>query len=110
MGIRMPTVTNKQILDAFERLCQAYGVESAGMNPENITAPIDGDEYDGKTRWAIRHSRSGWMVVCGWKGSGVAIGRWNCYIRTRWDFLMFLESLAHQKFCTEMRSEKSPSF
>lgn len=92
------SVSRKQILSAFEALCRLYEVESAGFDPDKITAPIDGDKYDGKTRWAISYKpRLGWMIVCGWKGSGVRFGRWNGYMKKRWDFLMLLEILAWEK-------------
>ncbi len=89
------TASNKQILKAFERLCEVYDVVSRGLNPELITAPCDGPAYDGTEQWAARYVKGlGWMVVCGKGGCGVVFGRWNAYFRTRWDFYMFLEIMA----------------
>lgn len=86
-----------EILRAFEQLCRAYGVVSRGFKPEDITAPIDGDRHDGTEQWAIWRHALGWMVVKGKGGGAVVFGRWNAYIRTRWDFLMFLEVLTEQR-------------
>jgi hypothetical protein len=94
-------VSKTQLLSAFERLCRTYGVVSAGFNPTDITAPIDGDKYDGKTRWAMKHvPEQGYMIVCGKAGCGAVFVRWNGYIRKKWDFLMLLEALvdARQSF------------
>ena len=91
--IRPPKVSDKQLLTAFERLCHSCGVVSRGFEPGKITAPIDGDKYDGTTQWAIRKDEGGWMIVCGWKGCGIKFVRWNGRVRTRWDFLMLLEAL-----------------
>lgn len=96
--VSVSDVSEEQILAAFNRLCNLYGVISAGFHPENITAPIDEDKHDGKERWAIKYRPElGYMIVCGWKGCGVRFGRWNCYMTTKWDFLMLLECLAESK-------------
>ena len=95
--IRAPRVSNAQLLSKFEMLCKAYGVVSRGFKSRDITAPIDGDKYDGTTQWAMNKTVQGWMIVSGWKGCGVNFVRWNGYIRTRWDFLMFIEALWRSK-------------
>jgi len=92
---RAPRVSDADLLNTFESVCHLAGVVSRGFDREAITAPIDGDVYDGTTQWAMHYEKSmGWMVVSGWKGCGAALSRWNGYVRTRWDFLMLLEALS----------------
>lgn len=93
--IRALKVTDAGLLHAFETLCKQFGVVSRGFEPDKITAPIDGDLYDGTTQWAMRHGPQGWMIVCGKGGAGCVFTRWNGYIRTRWDFLMAMEMTTH---------------
>ncbi len=88
-----PKVSKKELLRAFERLCSSFDVVSRGFEPEKITAPIDGALYDGTTQWAMQHTEHGWMIVCGWHGTGAVFTRWNGYIRKRWDFLMAIEMI-----------------
>jgi hypothetical protein len=103
----MNTVSKKQILSAFENLCRAYGVVSAGFKPEDITAPIDGDKYDGKDRWAISYKpKLGYMIVCGWRGCGALFVRWNGYIRYRWEFLMLLEALTDVRISNNLEQSR----
>ena len=76
-------------------MCNALGVVSAGFDVDAITAPIDGPRHDGKTRWAMKHTkRCGWMVVCGAGGCGAVLSRWNGYMQTRWNFMMMIEAVA----------------
>lgn len=78
-----PKVTKEELLDAFERLCAQMGVICRGFDRNLI---------DGGDQWALFHRRGyGWMVVCGLGGCGVALGRFNNYIPTRWSMLMALE-------------------
>ena len=92
---RVPKVSDKQLLDAFNEVCRTVGVVSRGFDYEAITAPIDGAKHDGTFQWAMRHRDGlGWMVVSGWRGCGCALSRWNGYVRTRWDFLLLLEAVA----------------
>lgn len=59
------------------------GVTCRGFDPNLI---------DGRDQWALIHKRGyGRMVVCGLGGCGVALGRFNNYIPTRWSMLMALE-------------------
>jgi len=72
------------------------GVRSKGFNPEEITAPIDGDKHDGTIQWAMKKTKGfGWMVVSGWKGCGCPLSRFNGYIKGRWNFLMMIEAVGH---------------
>lgn len=83
MAIKTPKVTKKQLLDAFQRLCTEMNVTCRGFDPDAI---------NGRDQWALIHKRGcGWMVVCGLGGCGVALGRWNNYLPTRWSMLMALE-------------------
>ena len=94
----MHKVTKKELLDIFEQLCERYKVKSRGFNPELITAPIDGDRYDGVPQWAMKHVKgSGWMIVCGWGGCGAAFTRYNGYIKGCWNFLILMEALIHSR-------------
>lgn len=87
-------VKKKELLATFERLCKQMGVVSKGFSPESITAPIDGDKHDGIQQWAMqKHKGLGWIIVCGWKGTAIALTRWNGYIKGRWNFLMMMEAV-----------------
>jgi len=88
----MAKVTDEELLEAFEALCRAYGVVSAGLDPDKITAPIDKEGYDGQARWAMqRRPGFGWLIVSGWKGVAAPFG---CnYVRKRRDFLALVRSL-----------------
>ncbi len=86
------------LLRAFNHLCDVYEVTSAGFDREKITAPIDGEAYDGKKRWAMHRTPGlGWMVVCGKGGCGVVFTRACGYVKKRWDFLMLMEALSHER-------------
>lgn len=91
-------VTDDDLLRAFDRLCEKYGVVSRGFKPEEITAPIDGSKHDGTKQWAMKHRKNfGWMIVSGWKGCGCVVTRANGYVKNRWDFLMLIEALYYAK-------------
>lgn len=83
----IPKVKKSQLLESFNRLCEAYGVESAGFDPNKIASPFDG-------HWAMSYTKNlGWMIVCGMGGCGAKFTRFNGYIKNRWDFLMFIEGI-----------------
>lgn len=86
-------VSKRELLYTFERLCRHLGVISRGFDPDSITAPIDGQRHDGTIQWAMKHTKSGWRIVSGWKGCGVPLVRWNGYIKGRWNFLMMMEAV-----------------
>jgi hypothetical protein len=88
-----PKVKKRELLSAFELLCKKMGVVSKGFHPESITAPIDGEKYDGTKQWAMKKTSFGWMVVCGKGGMGAVLSRWNGYIKGRWNFLMMIEAV-----------------
>ena len=106
--IRAPKVTDEQLLHALEVLCRQFNAVSRGFDYNAITAPIDGDKYDGTTQWAIRHTSQGYMIVCGHGGCGAVMARWNGYIRTRWDFLMAMEMVrwSHSDAYIEKKTKK----
>lgn len=84
---KLPKVTKAQLVDALNRLCEAVGTTSRGLNVGAI---------DGPDQWALKHTpKFGWMVVCGLGGCGAALSRWNGYIRYRWNVLMALEMSWH---------------
>lgn len=94
--VKIPKVSKKELLQSFERMCKVFGVVSAGFDRQAITAPIDGDKYDGKIRWAMNYEkRFGWMVVCGAGGCGACLSRYNGYMQTRWNFLMMIEAVTN---------------
>lgn len=87
-------VKKKKLLEAFERLCNHYGVVSRGFHPEEITYPAMGKDYDGTRQWAMKHwEGQGWMIVAGAGGCGVVFGRAGGFFRKRWEFLLFIEGL-----------------
>jgi hypothetical protein len=87
-------VTKKELLRVFESLCSRMGKTSAGFDASAITAPIDGPKHDGKSRWAMKHTKGlGWMVVRGTGGCGAALSRWDGYMRTRRSFLLMMEAV-----------------
>jgi len=91
---KAPKVSDKELLDAFGRLCKKIGVVSRGFDVAAITAPCDGAKHDGTTQWAMKKTKGlGWMVVCGKGGCGCALSRWNGYIKGRWNFLMMIEAV-----------------
>ena len=93
--MKTPKVSKKELLRAFERLCKEMGVVSKGFDHKGITAPCDGDKYDGQPQWAMKKVRGlGWMVVSGWKGIGCPLTRFNGYIKGRWNFLMMMEAVS----------------
>ena len=92
--MKTPKVSDKQLLHAFERLCAHFNVLSRGFSPKDITAPIDGEKYDGIPQWAMHHLKGfGWMIICGAGGCGAVFSRYNGYIKGRWNFLMAMEML-----------------
>lgn len=92
--MKTPKVTKQELLRTFERLCSKMGVVSKGFDPKAITAPIDGALYDGTTQWAMKRTKGfGWMIVCGWKGVGCPLTRFNGYMKGRWNFLMMMEAV-----------------
>lgn len=94
--MRVPRVKKEELLFAFETMCRQLGKVSKGFDAESITAPCDGDKYDGTDQWAMKYTkRCGWMIVCGKGGCGCALSRFNGYVQTRWNFLMLIEAVTH---------------
>ena len=92
----MKKPSKKELLEAFEYLCETRKVVSRGFDLGAITAPIDGPKYDGTKQWAMKHKKGcGWAIVSGWQGVGMKFVRWNGYIKNRWDFLMLIEALSY---------------
>ena len=80
---KLPKVTKEGLVDALNRLCEAVGTTSRGLDVSAI---------NGKDQWALKYTPGvGWMVVCGLGGCGAALSRWNGYMRYRWNVLMALE-------------------
>lgn len=83
--VTVPRVKKARLLEAFEGMCLALGKTSRGFDVAAIK---------GKGEWAMRYcEKCGWMVVCGLGGCGVALGRWNAYMQTRWNFMMMMEAV-----------------
>ncbi len=85
--MKTPKVSDTDLLNAFEHLCKVAGKQSRGFD---VTA------IDGEDQWAMKNTPKygGWMAVCGLGGCGVAVGRFNARLPTRWSFLMMLEAYA----------------
>ncbi len=87
-------MSDDELLRAFDKMCKRLGKVSRGFEPNKITAPIDGDKYDGTSQWAISYTTGfGYMIVCGAGGCGCALGRSGGYIKKRWNLLMLIEAV-----------------
>lgn len=87
-------VKKKELLAAFERLCLHYGVKSRGFDTMAITYPAMGEQHDPTPQWAMKHAKGfGWMIVSGAGGCGCQFTRAGGYIRSRREFLLFIEGL-----------------
>lgn len=63
--MRLAPVSREELLDCFERLCDAMRVRCRGFRPADINGP---------DQWALIKRPAGWVIVCGAGGCGVALG------------------------------------